>query len=1084
MVAEMIGARAACARAPRAFRPPGARVLFACASLVTLFAARPAWCVWQTFGLADGLGDLAVRAVAQDSSENMWFAVANGVNRYDGVGFQNLTPGLLSQDVRAILTDRSGRVWFATGLSSGQVGGVSVFDGSGWVYYTTSNTNNGLASNDVRGLFEDHLSRMWFATGFGASRFDGTNWTSYHQSAGGLASNLLTCIFEDHAGNLWFGSEDSGVSRFDGTTWTTYNNLTTSGRIADNWIRCILETHDGAIWIGSRRGGLSRFDGASWQHITAAGTLADVTGLSEDRYGRLWAATNVGLWRFDGLTWRAYTTADGLVWNDLSALAIDRSGNVWAATVNNGVTRFDGEGWTSFTAVGLGTYGAQALLQDRSGIVWAGTVGGGVARYDGTAWTSLTNASTSGGLASDQVAAVVQDSTGVVWFGTSAGASRFDMAAWTIPPFVASPGGLIGNNVTALARDSSGAIWLGTTTGLSRYDGATWTSYSSAGTRGGLPADGIRSLLVDRDGSLWCGTTGGVGHLKGGTWTTYTNGSTRGGLVGDNVYAILQDHAGAMWFGTSTGLSRFDGVTSWTNYMAPDLGSNGVVSLAETPDSVLWVGTSGQGVSRFDIDRQLWRTYSATDGLVEGTVNAATVDHSGSLWFGTLLGVSLYDPARVPSQTVITAPPPPLSANRLQTVQFAAAFRQIVGIEFSTKFDSQPWSNWGSDNAWVGNGIPDGVHTLQVAARDQLLHQDATPARAVLEVAATPPTPVILSPVFRQPVRDTLVVRGTANAPRFRSMRLDMRPAGASSWDPPVAMTLAQSSVPVIDSTLARLETKGLADGDYELRLAVTDTLSLTGYTTVTYIIDNVPPWAAQTTPALVSALNGGDIWTTNREAHVYVPPRGLPRDAVVRLDPLDPAAVPATLPDGAVRVAPGYAVSMGGVPLDKTAALDLTVTGDVAPQGTSLALYVAGPDNVWRPLGGTLDPAGARISTPFTGPGSYAIFGAPSRASAAAGPLSLTLTPRVLASHGPIASSSVKIGFVLPRSGTVRVTIHNRAGRLVRTVMSGETLGAGATLVSWDGKDEDHRDVDGGLYLVTIEALGETHTQTLGVVR
>jgi hypothetical protein len=49
---------------------------------------------------------------------------------------------------------------------------------------------------------------------------------------------------------------------------------------------------------------------------------------------------------------------------------------------------------------------------------------------------------------------------------------------------------------------------------------------------------------------------------------------------------------------------------------------------------------------------------------------------------------------------------------------------------------------------------------------------------------------------------------------------------------------------------------------------------------------------------------------------------------------------------------------------------------------------------------------------------------------------------------------------------------------------MSGETLGAGANLVSWDGKDEDHRDVDGGLYLVTIEALGETHTQTLGVVR
>ena len=49
---------------------------------------------------------------------------------------------------------------------------------------------------------------------------------------------------------------------------------------------------------------------------------------------------------------------------------------------------------------------------------------------------------------------------------------------------------------------------------------------------------------------------------------------------------------------------------------------------------------------------------------------------------------------------------------------------------------------------------------------------------------------------------------------------------------------------------------------------------------------------------------------------------------------------------------------------------------------------------------------------------------------------------------------------------------------------MSGETLGPGANLVSWDGRDEDRHDVEGGLYLVTIEALGEKNTRTLGVVR
>jgi hypothetical protein len=121
--------------------------------------------------------------------------------------------------------------------------------------------------------------------------------------------------------------------------------------------------------------------------------------------------------------------------------------------------------------------------------------------------------------------------------------------------------------------------------------------------------------------------------------------------------------------------------------------------------------------------------------------------------------------------------------------------------------------------------------------------------------------------VFRQPVHDTLVVSGTAQALRFRSFHVDVRPAGAAPWD-----TLAQSSTPVTAGRLATLATRALPDGDYELRLAVQDTLGLTGIAQVTFIVDNVAPFAAQTTPALVSALNGGDVFTTNREAHVYIP--------------------------------------------------------------------------------------------------------------------------------------------------------------------------------------------------------------------
>lgn len=1062
----MIGARAPATRAPRAAGRAGARVLSACASLVALVTAGPAWCLWQTFGLADGLAAIRVRAIAEDRSENLWFATPYGASRYDGAFFRTfaVADGLVNGDVRAILPDRSGRIWFGT------AGGVGVYDGAAWTSYTTS---EGLASDDVRAMLEDRAGGIWFATGFGASRFDGATWTSYYQ-ADGLAANQLSCLFEDQAGNLWFGTEGGGVSRFDGAAWTTYTTVTTAGGLADNWIECILQTRDGVLWFGTKYGGLSRFDGASWIRITTAGslTLSDVTGLREDRFGTLWVGASTGLARFDGLAWRAYTPTDGLAGTMVSALAIDGSGNVWTGT-DNGVSRYDGESWTPFVDAGLGAYGAQAVLEDRTGAVWAATAGGGVAHYDRSVWTSVTAASTGGGLASNLVSALVQDSTGSIWFGTSAGASRFDGTSWR--KFTTADG-LIGNNVSAIARDSSGGVWFGTTTGLSRFDGATWSSFTSAS---GLPANRVRSLLVATDGSLWCGTSAGVGHLQGTTWTSY---STADGLAGPNVYAILQDRAGTMWFGTQSGLSRFDGA-AWGTYTTADgLAANWALSLAETPDRVLWIGTAGGGVSRFD--GALWRTYSTPDGLPDGTVGAARVEHSGNLWFGTVSGAVLYEPARVPPQTVITTPPPPLSANTLQTVRFVAAFRQVLGIEFSTSLDLAPWSPWRPDNAWIGRDLGDGVHTLRVRARDRLHHVDPTPAASTFEVAATPPAPVITSPVFRQPVRDTMVVNGTASALRFRSFRVDLRPAGAASWEPPEAMTIAQSQAPVTDGVLARLGTRALPDGDYELRLAVQDTLGLNGVARVRFIIDNVEPWAVRTTPALVSALDGGDVYTTNSEAHVYIPPRGLARDAVVHLDPLDPLAVPATLPDGAIRVAPGFAIGTEGVPLEKTAVLDLSVSGATAPPGTRLAIYVAGEGGTWRRLGGTTDAAGARIATPFSAAGSFAIFAAPEGASAAGGPLAVSLTPRVLSSRGSFANPNVQIGFLLPRAGTVRVTVHNRAGRLVRVVLSGQELGPGTNLVSWNGQDEDRHPVEPGLYLVTVEALGETSTQALGVVR
>jgi flagellar hook assembly protein FlgD len=93
-------------------------------------------------------------------------------------------------------------------------------------------------------------------------------------------------------------------------------------------------------------------------------------------------------------------------------------------------------------------------------------------------------------------------------------------------------------------------------------------------------------------------------------------------------------------------------------------------------------------------------------------------------------------------------------------------------------------------------------------------------------------------------------------------------------------------------------------------------------------------------------------------------------------------------------------------------------------------------------------------------------------------------LTPRVFSPSGGFASTSAAISFTLARPASTTVTVFNRAGRRVRSVMSGRPLGTGANLVYWDGRDDAGGVVEDGIYLVGVEALGEVRKRTVAVVR
>ncbi|MBE1158901.1 response regulator [Dyella sp. 7MK23] len=166
----------------------------------------------------------------------------------------------------------------------------------------------------------------------------------------------------------------------------------------------------------------------------------------------------------------------------------------------------------------------------------------------------------------------------------------------------------------------------------------------------GLPSTCVYAVAQDHDGAMWFGTKSGIARFDGVHFQVFRHiENDPDSLYNNNISALLVDRQGMVWAGgLDGGLSRYDPVTGKFAHWGHDpgnpnsLASDGVWTIAQTPDGEIWVGTN-DGLERMLPDgRGFEHIVNPLLGLYPrdiGAVNSVYADPKGRLWVGSDRGV-------------------------------------------------------------------------------------------------------------------------------------------------------------------------------------------------------------------------------------------------------------------------------------------------------------------------------------------------------------------------------------------------------------------------------------------------------------
>ncbi len=606
-------------------------ILFLILSVLTLYAEKTNYLYSFNSDLNEGISQLSVMTIYQDSRGYLWFATKNGLNRFNGKEYKiyhredGNEQSLSNNSVTSITEDQEGYLWVGTN------NGLNRIDLNTNEIKRYNLETNGLVANSISTVYTDRSGCLWVGTWEGLNRYnrEGDHF-EYIPIEDDTERAMIVTLLEDSSGRFWIGTRNKGLLLCD-HQMNLISQFTSESKnmpLNNNNITSIYEDDKKQIWVGCKNSGLNKInlrdnEVTSYTNLNSGLSNNSVRCIIEWQ-GKLLIGTFDGIFDLDKATERIVKVAGyddinkSLSHYSVYCFCVDRDKTLWVGTFAGGVNylnkftnRFVLHKPQEELNIRTGIYGA--ITYESPEDLWIATEGYGLLNYNKRTNEShyyLIDPSVRFAFNTNIIKSVFYED-GYVWCGTTKGEIyKFNIKTKKFSLYHQYP---IEYSIYSIIRDHNGVLWVG-----------------GASTEFGLTCFVNDSLV-----------------------TTFCNNVDEP-IYFSNVRCILEEEDGVFLLGsTAEGLLRFDThkkqLTKYSNEASVEkyrIPNNYISAIVRTKSGEIWGSTYGGGIFQLDESKAIRRIMTVREGLLDNNICTLVESSDQRLWMSTVNGLIMFDPAK------------------------------------------------------------------------------------------------------------------------------------------------------------------------------------------------------------------------------------------------------------------------------------------------------------------------------------------------------------------------------------------------------------------------------------------------------